>query len=528
MSIRAGSIVTVAGRNVVDRLQSAGLGDARIPIETIREIGNDLVVDKVPGEADFTFTMESWDVTTDLIAFLHGKIGNQVVGQPPGYDDPAGTEYRWEDCQFVNITSPWKRNVGSAGGNISAGLLIPGYYPTRIRYRFGVTDNSTQEVELSGGSYYYAKAAPVEEIAAGDGIQTAFATSESARALRVGGAGGTSFRRVFGVIVNGVLQVKDEDYTETIVAADTGQSAVVTITFNTPPANLAQVRLAYFTETAKAYPQAVNADATVKPGAVRGRNVVIFVGTRGVNEVQSLTVDATGGNYTLGFNGYNTANLTPASTAAAVQAALEALPSIGAGNITVTGGPGGAGGGTPYVITFVGALGGTNVSAITSTNVSLAGGASTAVVTTTTPGGTGGNRVRLPGVQTFELEATVEGEVEREMGNEEITGRSVNGTDATGTVTFRPKDIDGFFTLLSTVTGVGTNEVYGYFNDHSVPVEIQIRNPKNPAQILKTIYMSDGQFQPPGTPARVNSPTDFATAFNSVNGTYSEFKGARP
>jgi hypothetical protein len=403
MSIRAGSIVTVAGRNVVDRLQSAGLGDARIPIETIREIGNDLVVDKVPGEADFTFTMESWDVTTDLIAFLHGKIGNQVVGQPPGYD-----------------------------------------------------------------------------------------------------------------------------YTETIVAADTGQSAVVTITFNTPPANLAQVRLAYFTETAKAYPQAVNADATVKPGAVRGRNVVIFVGTRGVNEVQSLTVDATGGNYTLGFNGYNTANLTPASTAAAVQAALEALPSIGAGNITVTGGPGGAGGGTPYVITFVGALGGTNVSAITSTNVSLAGGASTAVVTTTTPGGTGGNRVRLPGVQTFELEATVEGEVEREMGNEEITGRSVNGTDATGTVTFRPKDIDGFFTLLSTVTGVGTNEVYGYFNDHSVPVEIQIRNPKNPAQILKTIYMSDGQFQPPGTPARVNSPTDFATAFNSVNGTYSEFKGARP
>jgi hypothetical protein len=266
----------------------------------------------------------------------------------------------------------------------------------------------------------------------------------------------------------------------------------------------------------------------VKPGAVRGRNVVIFVGTRGVNEVQSLTVDATGGNYTLGFNGYNTANLTPASTAAAVQAALEALPSIGAGNITVTGGPGGAGGGTPYVITFVGALGGTNVSAITSTNVSLAGGASTAVVTTTTPGGTGGNRVRLPGVQTFELEATVEGEVEREMGNEEITGRSVNGTDATGTVTFRPKDIDGFFTLLSTVTGVGTNEVYGYFNDHSVPVEIQIRNPKNPAQILKTIYMSDGQFQPPGTPARVNSPTDFATAFNSVNGTYSEFKGARP
>jgi hypothetical protein len=32
----------------------------RFPIETIREIGNDLVVDKVPGEPDFTFSMECW------------------------------------------------------------------------------------------------------------------------------------------------------------------------------------------------------------------------------------------------------------------------------------------------------------------------------------------------------------------------------------------------------------------------------------------------------------------------------------
>src|SRR3954462_3846483 len=98
MSIRAGSIVTVAGRHVVDRLQSAGLGN-QVPIETIREIGNDLVVDKVPGDPDFTFSMQSWDVTTDLMAFLHGKIGNQLVSQPPGYSDPAQTEYRWEDCQ---------------------------------------------------------------------------------------------------------------------------------------------------------------------------------------------------------------------------------------------------------------------------------------------------------------------------------------------------------------------------------------------------------------------------------------------
>lgn len=522
MSIRAGSIVTVAGRNVVDRLQSAGLGDARIPIETIREIGNDLVVDKVPGDADFTFAMESWDVTTDLMAFLHGKIGNQAVNQPPGYDDPAGTEYRWEDCEFVNLTSPWKSNVGTAGGNIAAGLLVPGYYPTRLRYRFGVTDNSVQEVELAGGSYYYALTAPVEEIAEGDGSEDTFATSESARALRLGGPSGTTFQRIFGVLVDGVLQVRGVDYEETTAAVGAA-SGVASVVFADPPANDAQIRFTYFTETAKAYPQAVNADATVKPGAVRGRNIVVLVGDRGSNEVQSLTIDATGGDYTASFGGDTTTAIAENATAGAVQAALEALPSIGSGNVVVTGSAGG-----PYSITFVGTLGGANQAQITTNATGLTGGASTAVVATVTPGGVGGNQVRLPGIQTFELEATVEGEVERELGNAEITGRSINGTDVTGTLGIRPKDISAFFRMLSIITGRDEDEVFDYFNQESVPVEVQIQNPKNPGQILKTIYMEDGQFQPPGTPARVNAPTDFSVTYNSVNGTFSEFKGARP
>jgi hypothetical protein len=420
MSVRAGSIITVAGRNVVDRLQSAGLGNAQVPIETVREVGNDLVVDKIPTEPDFTFTMESWDVTTDLMAFLHGKIGSQAANLPPGSADAAGTEYRWEDCQFVNITSPWKRNTGDAGGNIQAGLIIPGYYPTRLRYSFGVTDNATQQVELSGGSFYYAETPPVEETAAGDGVLVAFSTSEAARALRLGGPGGTTFQRVFGVILNGVLQVKGTDYTESVPGGTlAGAPAITTITFNTPPPVGAQVRFVYFTEVAKALPQAVNADTTIKPGAVRGRNIVIVLDRNGAN-------------------------------------------------------------------------------------------------------------LRLPGTQTFELEATVAGEVEREMGNSEITGRVINGTDVTGTATIRPKDIDAFFTVMHRVTGRNQAEVFDYFNETVVPVDIEIHDPKNPGSVIKTIYVEDGQFQPPGTPARVNSATDFAFQFNSVNGTFSEFKGARP
>jgi hypothetical protein len=415
--------------------------------------------------------------------------------------------------------------VGTDGGDINAGVLIPAYYPTRLRYRFGVTDNSVQEVELAGGSYYYAETPPVEETWAGNGVLTSFVTSENARAHRQGGAGGTTFTRVFGVIVNGVLQVEGVDYTQSVPGGPNSVApALVTITFTTPPPNGAQIRAVYFTEVLKSYPQAVNADAILKPGAVRGRNIVVLVGTRGSNEVQTVTItSATGGTYTLSFLGAVTVNIAYDATAATVQTALEALATVGTGNVLVTGDPGG-----PYTVTFVGALGGANQPLMVADITNLTGAGAAVNIVETTAGGAGGNRRRLAGVQTFELEATVEGEVEREMGNEHITGRSITGTDTTGTLGIRPKDKDAFFQLLSDVTGVSRSEVFGYFNQNTVPVEIQIRNPKNPGSILKTIYVPDGLYQPPGTPARVNAATDFSVRFDSNSGTFREYKGARP
>jgi hypothetical protein len=56
MSINAGNILHVGGSNVIDRIQSAGLGNPNQAIQTIREVGQFEVVDKIPGEPEFTFT----------------------------------------------------------------------------------------------------------------------------------------------------------------------------------------------------------------------------------------------------------------------------------------------------------------------------------------------------------------------------------------------------------------------------------------------------------------------------------------
>jgi len=410
MSIHAGSILHVGGQNVIDRIQSAGLGDVRLTIETIRETGNREVVDKIPGEPDFTFTMESLDVSVETMAWLTGGYGAEASASAPGASDPEGTSYDWLDCQFVNIASPWKDPATGSAGVVEAGHLIPGYYPTRIRYRFGATDNSTQEVELSGGSFFYGEAAPVEQREAGDGATTAFASDDPAIQYRRGGSTGSTFRSIFGVLVDGQLQTEDVDYTLSGGAADPGSTA--TVTFAEAPDNGADIRFCYFTSTSQDYPQPVHASTIVKPGAVRGRNIRV--------EIESS---------------------------------------------------------------------------------------------------------KIGGIQTFELEATVEGEVERELGTEEITGRSNTGTDCNGSMVVRAKDRDAFFDLLEAVTDVARDEVFGWFNDNTVDLQIKIEDPRDPGTILKTLRVEDAKFQSPGTPARVNTPTDFSFNYESQSGTFKEYKG---
>jgi cyclophilin family peptidyl-prolyl cis-trans isomerase len=107
-----------------------------------------------------------------------------------------------------------------------------------------------------------------------------------------------------------------------------------------------------------------------------------------LNTVQQITINGapTGGTFTLSLNGTATAPIAFNATAAAVQTALAALPSptgtgtVGAANVTVTGGNG------SYTVTFVGNLAGTSVAQLGSFS-NLTGGTSPSVtVAVTTPG----------------------------------------------------------------------------------------------------------------------------------------------
>lgn len=102
------------------------------------------------------------------------------------------------------------------------------------------------------------------------------------------------------------------------------------------------------------------------------------------NEIQTVTIAnaPTGGTFTLTFSGQTTAAQPYNESAANLQTDLEALSSIGAGNVLVSR----AGSGTyssPYVytVTFQGSLAGTDVSLMTGSAASLTGGAVSVSVT---------------------------------------------------------------------------------------------------------------------------------------------------
>ncbi|MGV3619114.1 MAG: hypothetical protein ACO1SV_27625 [Fimbriimonas sp.] len=103
----------------------------------------------------------------------------------------------------------------------------------------------------------------------------------------------------------------------------------------------------------------------------------------GRNTIGTITVDATGGTFTLTYGGQTTAAIAENAAAATVQAALQALSTIGVGNIQVTGAAGG-----PFTYEFVEDLRHSVTTALTGNGASLTGGAGTVVIAETQAGAT--------------------------------------------------------------------------------------------------------------------------------------------
>jgi hypothetical protein len=179
----------------------------------------------------------------------------------------------------------------------------------------------------------------------------------------------------------------------------------------------------------------------------------------GTNEVQTVTITGTptGGDFTLTFDGQTTADIAYNASASAVQSALEALSSIGAGNVLCAGG---ALPGTAVTVTFQDALGGTSVAAMTADDSGLTGGTTPAVaVTETTPGAVGG-KVDIVAIKSIEQSMQVETVENRGDGQVLASTADLSSIDLTiTTAAYTPVSIAAISGGTVSTTGVGSTAV---------------------------------------------------------------------
>lgn len=148
----------------------------------------------------------------------------------------------------------------------------------------------------------------------------------------------------------------------------------------------------YYKNDGAAAPTVVYTDLSPRPLVLR--DAAAWLDGASEQQTATLTGTPTGGTFTLGLAGLVSGPIAYNATAAAVQAALEGLASIGAGNVSVSGGAGG-----PWIITFRGTLAGRNIGVLVANGSGLTGGTTPAVaVVETTPGGES-----IPDLQGFEF-----------------------------------------------------------------------------------------------------------------------------
>jgi hypothetical protein len=102
------------------------------------------------------------------------------------------------------------------------------------------------------------------------------------------------------------------------------------------------------------------------------------------SEVQTISVTADSGTFTLTFNGQTTTAMEHDVSTANMVTALNALSNLRSGDVSITGTPG-----TTYVVTFAQDYAGVNVPMLVATDVDLVGTAHAVTVAQTTKGGTG-------------------------------------------------------------------------------------------------------------------------------------------
>lgn len=268
MAVKAGQILHDAYGFIIDRIQTGGATGLNIPEEKIYEVGNFQAVATVRDSPDLSFDLETFDASTEIESLLTFIDPTTVV---------SGDMIDLATAVPMDVVSPIKDawNVYTS----ARGVIIPYVTLESSSYRFELRGNHTQRHTLRGDSYFFVDGSPHYEEFTGDGTTTVFnLTNGPAQPYNY--AGKTHY-------VLGACVVKaDRSYKRLFLDDDfTNTSGTITLTDAAIAPAGSTLKVVYGATDVVTYPQSVHATTDVKPAALRGRNVDVYVGSNDATPV---------------------------------------------------------------------------------------------------------------------------------------------------------------------------------------------------------------------------------------------------
>lgn len=261
MSIKAGQILHDIHGFVIDRIQTGGVSSLNIPQEKVYELGNFQTVATVRDIPDLTFGVESLDVSCEMEAIITAVDPTTLSG---------GEEFDFRDALPIDVISPFK--AGGSSYAVVRGIEIPSLTLESATYNFGVRQNSTQQFSFRGDSLLYSPGTPKQQhFTATAGANQVYTLSFTSIAYVE--AGDTLYAYAvcaYNPTTNAYKRLFfGDDYTNT--------TTTVTVIPNLTAQGYTDIRVVYATATAGSYLQTVHQDVTVKPAAVRGKDIDVYI-----------------------------------------------------------------------------------------------------------------------------------------------------------------------------------------------------------------------------------------------------------
>lgn len=465
MSIKAGQVLHDAQGFVIDRIQTGGVSNLNIPQEKVYELGNFESVATIRDIPDLSFDIESLDVSTEIEALICNLDPGTVAN---------GDQIDFGNSVPLDIISPFKADKNLY--NIVKGIIIPYLTLESVTYRFGTTTDATEAFTLRGDAVYYIPGSPYYEEFAGDGSTATFTLAHTAIPYKE--AGNTTH------VVGLCITHSDGTYQRLFYGTDYTDSTTTFTLVNPTAVGTGVLKALYGSTTAATYPQSLNADVSVKPGAVRGKDIDIYIGT---GPIRTITGSITSASNVITGTGYTSA--------------------MSGGAVDGVGIPPGT------TVTFTDA---THLQ-MSANAISTHAGES---ITFTPP------LLRWTGIQSFEATRRVNLDADREFGNSHYVAQDYVTADVTGSIGVRSRDVADLWTKIAQVTNVSTTEVAGVLSSVGFPMEARIRDPET-GTLLKTIYVPDARFEPPPVQGRASQKIDVTFSYQSDKGLIYVYKGAR-